>query len=194
MGMPKLSLELSDGKTLGSVALEQLSRLGIDPLVVVVRADDPLDWLPNQAENSQKWRTETCFTAHLGLAFSLRCGMSAVLPSKPDALLVALADQPFVRTEPIEQMISAMREHPELDYAASGNSGKAMPPALFARSMFPVLESLNGDKGAREIFRCPDYRGVVFEPEDSDYFIDADTLEDFEQVKNKYERKSLSMK
>ncbi|GGF99827.1 nucleotidyltransferase family protein [Paenibacillus abyssi] len=162
-GEPKLSQELSPGKTVGGAAIQQLMRCGIDPLIVVVRADDPLGWLPSASEDTERWRTETSFTAHLGLSFSLRCGMNAVLPAKPDALLVAQADQPLIQADSIERMISVLREHPELDFAASGNDGSPMPPALFNKTLFPVLERLDGDKGAKEIFESSDYRGVVLE-------------------------------
>jgi len=186
MGRPKLPLELSAGKSLGGAALTELAKCGLDPLVVVVRADDPLDWLPPPPEGAAGWRTESCFTSSLGLSFSLRCGLNAVLPREPDAVLVALADQPFVRAEEVRRLIEAMEQNPELQYAASGNDGFPMPPSLFARSLFPALGRLDGDRGARDIFETPDYKGVVIEMERPEFFADADTEIDYESLKTSW--------
>ncbi len=187
MGTPKLSLELSSGRKLGAVALEELARCEeLSPLVVVVRADDPLGWLPPAGN----WRVETCFTASLGFSFSLRCGLNAVLPYNPDAVLVTLADQPFIRAESVKRLIDAFRKQPDLDYAASGNNGAGMPPVLFSKTMVPVLERLEGDRGARGIFESPDYRGITIDVESPEYFMDADTEQDFQHIQNHWIKKS----
>ena len=187
MGRPKLPLELSAGKSLGGAALTELSKCGLDPLVVVVRADDPLEWLPPPPEGASGWRTETCFTSSLGLSFSLRCGLNAVLPREPDAVLVALADQPFVGAAEVMRLIEAMERNPELQYAASGSGGFAMPPSLFARSLFPALGKLDGDRGARSIFESPNTKGVVLEMERPDFFLDVDTETEYEALKKSWQ-------
>jgi len=186
MGRPKLSLELSAGNSLGGAALTQLASCGLDPLVVVVRADDPLDWLPEPPAGAPAWRTESCFTSSLGLSFSLRCGLNAVLPHRPDAVLVALADQPFIRAEDVRRLVEAMEREPGLHYAASGNGGAAMPPSLFSKAAFPALERLDGDQGARTIFGSSEFKGVVLDMERPGFFADADTEADFLDVKNQW--------
>ncbi|MCI3923719.1 NTP transferase domain-containing protein [Paenibacillus sp. TRM 82003] len=183
MGEPKLSLELSTGNRLGGVALAELASAGVDPLVVVVRADDSLDWLPPPPSGGDGWRTASCFTSSLGLSFSLRCGLNAVLPQAPDAVLVALADQPFIRSGELRRLVQCTRERPELQFAASGNDGSPMPPCVFSKSLFPELERLDGDRGARNIFESKDYKGVVLEVESPNYFADADTASEFEEVR-----------
>ncbi|SET92232.1 molybdenum cofactor cytidylyltransferase [Paenibacillus sp. NFR01] len=170
---------------LGSVALSELESCGLEPLVVVVRADDPLSWLPPAREGSGR-RTETCLTAHLGLSFSLRCGLNAVLPMQPDAIVVALADQPFVKAALVRELIGIFKAHPELDYVASRNDGTAMPPVLFGRSMFMALQGLDGDQGAAALLRSPDYKGRVLSPESALCFMDADTKEDFGKIQTEW--------
>ncbi|TLS52731.1 nucleotidyltransferase family protein [Paenibacillus antri] len=186
MGRPKLSLELSSGKRLGGAALLQLANCGLDPLVVVVRADDALDWLPEPPMGMSGWRTESCFTSTLGLSFSLRCGLNAVLPQNPDAVLVALADQPFIRASEVRRLVAALEREPGLHYAASGNRGEAMPPSLFSKAAFPALEQLDGDRGAKRIFDSPEFKGVVLEMRDPDYFLDTDTEADFLKTQSRW--------
>lgn len=186
MGVSKVSLKLTQEVSLGSVALSELDRCNLEPLVVVVRADDTLEWLPPVSEMPSTRRTETCLTAHLGLSFSLRCGLNAVLPLQPDAVLVALADQPFITTALVNRLIQTFEQSPEVDYVASVNNGSAMPPALFSKNLFPVLQGLDGDRGAAGILRSTDYKGIVLEAESAHPFMDVDTNEDFDEVQKEW--------
>lgn len=180
-----MSLKLSQEVSLGSAALSELDRCGLSPLVVVVRADDNLEWLPPAGEHQER-RTETCLTAHLGLSFSLRCGLNAILPMQPDAAVVALADQPFITAALVNRLIETFQHNPELDYVASAKEGLAMPPALFSRRMFTVLQNLEGDKGAAAILRSPEYKGEVLQAESSHYFMDADTQAEFGEIRKEW--------
>jgi len=120
--------------------------------------------------------------SHLGLSFSLRCGLDAVLPAQPDAIIVALADQPFITTALVNRLIDTFEESPGLDYVASTHGGTAMPPVLFSKVLFPVLQELDGDRGAAGILRSPDYKGTVLKMDSAHYFMDADTQEDFGNI------------
>ncbi|WP_438494935.1 NTP transferase domain-containing protein [Paenibacillus sp. IHBB 3054] len=186
-----MSLQLSQEVSLGSVALSELDRCALSPLIVVVRADDDLKWLPPAGERSTR-RTETCLTAHLGLSFSLRCGLNAILPMQPDAAIVALADQPFITASLVNRLIDTYERNPGLDYVASTHEGLAMPPALFSKEMFTVLQELDGDKGAAGILRSPDYKGVVLETDSAHCFMDADTEMDFGEIRKEWSLRSGS--
>lgn len=105
-------------------------------------------------------------------------------------MIVALADQPFIQAQRVDDLISVFRSDPGLDYAASGNEGDAMPPVLFSRSLFTELERLDGDKGARGIFQSPDYRGIVLNQESQNYFMDADTTEDFDRLVGQWQNRN----
>ncbi len=180
-----MSLKLPGKVSLGSAALSELEGCGLAPLIVVVRADDNLAWLPPAAEGSVR-RTETCLTAHLGLSFSLRCGLNAVMPLQPDAVVVALADQPFITASMVNRLTDTYKRNPELDYVSSANDGLAMPPALFSRSMFTALQGLDGDKGAAALLRNEDYRGMILEAESGRSFLDADTPADFGEISRQW--------
>ncbi|MCD1258328.1 NTP transferase domain-containing protein [Paenibacillus athensensis] len=146
----------------GAAAMEELGRCGLEPLVAVVRADDSRRWLP-QSSGERSWRPATCLTAHLDVSFSLRCGLNAVLSAQPDAVFVAPADSPALSAALAQRLLAALRERPGLDYAACGGHGAAMPPVVFAKSLFAVLQSMHGDGGVNAILASTAYNGVVVE-------------------------------
>lgn len=146
----------------GTAVLGELERCGLDPLVVVVRADDPLRWLPPKGEDGGSRRVETCLTAHLGLSFSLRCGLNAVSPLQPDAVVVASADQPFFSAELVRRLIRTYKQHPELDYVAGSPEGDRQP-ALFAKPLFAGLQELDEEEGIAAIIGSAEYKGIRLE-------------------------------
>ncbi|WP_157685404.1 NTP transferase domain-containing protein [Paenibacillus donghaensis] len=146
--------------TSGSAAVSELERCGLEPLVVVVRAGDRLEWLPTGREQGNV-RTETCLTAHLGLSFSLRCGLNAVLPLQPDAVIIAQADQPYITASIVSRLMETFERSPELDYVSSAAEGAGMPTALYSKVMFPALAEMDDDGGAAGILHSADYKGVV---------------------------------
>lgn len=145
------SLKQPGGIMAGAATLSELERCGLDPLIVVVRADDPLKWMPPASSRSSR-RTETCLTAHLGLSFSLRCGLNAISSLQPDAVVIALADQPFIPAALVNRLTDAFERNPGLDYVASITEGMVNPPVLFAKSVFPELQALDSDRGYRLFF------------------------------------------
>lgn len=146
----------------GAAMLGELERCGLDPLIVVVRADDPLRWLPPAGEGGGARRVETCLTAHLGLSFSLRCGLNAVSPLKPDAVVIASADHPYFSAELVRRLIRIYKQHPELDYVAGSPEGERRP-ALFAKPLFAGLQALDEQEGIAAIIRSAEYKGIRLE-------------------------------
>ncbi|MNY61995.1 hypothetical protein D3C86_1987500 [compost metagenome] len=49
-----------------------------------------------------------------------------------------------------------------------------MPPALFSRKMFTVLQGLEGEEGAAGILRSSEYKGAVLQTDSAGFFSDAD--------------------
>lgn len=190
-GEPQTSPKLSRKVTPKSVVVSELERCTLDPLVVVVRADDNLEWLPPAAEQSSR-RTETCLTAHLGLSFSLRCGLNAILPLQPDAVVVALAGQNSVTSSLVNRLKDMYMRNPELDYVAGPHEGLAMPPALFSRKMFTVLQGLEGEEGAAGIWRSSEYKGAVLQPDAADFLSDADPRFDMYEARNEWSLRGKS--
>ncbi|AOZ94717.1 hypothetical protein LPB68_13705 [Paenibacillus crassostreae] len=167
---------------LGSVALRKFESCRLVSLVVVVRVGDQLDWLPPSSQRPCVRWIETCVNAHLGMSYSLRCGLNSVRSTQPDAVIIVLADQPFITAKLVNHLIDTFENSPELDYVANAYGGVIMPPVLISRRLFNAIQSLEGDQGASVLLRSPECRGVVIEADSSLYFMDADTRKDFETI------------
>jgi molybdenum cofactor cytidylyltransferase len=82
-----------------------------------------------------------------GLSGSLHLAVEAAAHTNVQALLVVLADMPFVNASHIEALIAAC----SYDVVASFDGRQPMPPAIFPRSYWPDLLATEGDAGARHI-------------------------------------------
>lgn len=188
MGEAKLPLELAPGVTVGSRGLLELRRGGFDPILVVVRPEDPLLWLCDHKaaapeQGLPKFRIAPCADAHEGMARSIRHGILTLLPYDVDAVVIALADQPFISAFTLKRLVNVYREDPTLDFVASGYGDLSAPPVLFNKSLFPALCELEGDAGARAILRSPDYRSKVVRYAAEWSFVDIDTKEQLERAR-----------
>ncbi|MGM0883027.1 MAG: nucleotidyltransferase family protein [Bacillota bacterium] len=196
MGKRKQSLELATGLMLGSMAIRVLSLSPLDSIAVVVHPDDPLDWFPALGKSAfgdspsvrPSIQVVTCKEASQGISFSIRCGLKALIDDKPklDAVVVVLADQPFITTGMIGELIDYLSERPELDFVATATDGGSegeqnailMPPAILSRSMFKALFQLEGDAGARKLFGSPQFKGAALLAADRTTVFDVDTPAD----------------
>lgn len=85
--------------------------------------------------------------AELGLSGSLHLAVEAALRTDAQALLIALADMPFVHAAHVQALIAACSDN----VVASFDGNQPMPPAIFPRSHWPDLLAAVGDAGARHI-------------------------------------------
>ncbi|WP_221469601.1 nucleotidyltransferase family protein [Cohnella nanjingensis] len=186
MGRPKLSLELAPGRRLGGVALRSLldSRVA-RPVIAVVRPDDPLDWLDGA---SGEVRAVPCPEAERGMSHSIRRGLREAMDADADAILVALADQPFVHAACLRGLAATAAADPALDFVACRYAGYDAPPALFRRSMFPALAALEGDKGARALLTDEAFRGRCVAVTEAERALDVDTPEGWVRAREVYSR------
>ena len=83
----------------------------------------------------------------IGLSGSLHLAVEAALRTDAQALLIALADMPFVGAAHVEALIAACAD----TVVASFDGHQPMPPAIFPRSHWPELLATVGDAGARHI-------------------------------------------
>jgi molybdenum cofactor cytidylyltransferase len=104
------------------------------------------------------------------------------MPAEVSAIIFVLADQPLQRAEVIERLAGAYREHPAPIIRPEYREGPGNP-VLIDRSLFPDLEKLSGDTGARPILKAK--RGLIRRIDCSEWErpLDVDTLEDLEQVR-----------
>ncbi|MGO4185687.1 NTP transferase domain-containing protein [Paenibacillus sp. TAF43_2] len=202
MGVRKQSLELSKNKPLARMGLLALLSSDLHEIKVVVNPEDSNDWI--QAEDSAVSAAHhfqssgvtviECADAQKGMSYSIRCGLEALLREGAalDAVVVVLADQPFITSGMINRLIRCWSERPELDFVATAvheaNEGEIvlMPPAILSRSMFDSLFQLKGDAGARKLFGSTEFQGYGLLALDRETLFDVDTPADFALAKKRY--------
>lgn len=81
-----------------------------------------------------------------GMAHSIALGIAAARRSGAEAVLIALADMPFVPTAHFERILASYRGPDTL--VATSDGARRLPPALFGADWFAELEGLSGDRGA----------------------------------------------
>lgn len=82
----------------------------------------------------------------LGQSHSLHLAVEAAQATEARAILMVLADMPFVTKSHIEQLLAAGE-----GIVASTSGHHPMPPALFPREFWPRLMETTGDAGARDL-------------------------------------------
>lgn len=120
-----------------------------------------------------------------GQASSLIAGIDA-LPTEAEAAVILLGDQPGVGAATIDRVIEAWHSSEKYLVLPSWN-GERGNPVLIARPLFPEIRQLEGDTGARAIFRkhAGDIEIVEF---DVPMPPDVDTAEDYAALRRDYER------
>jgi molybdenum cofactor cytidylyltransferase len=110
-----------------------------------------------------------------GLSSSLQLGIGAVPPGR--AALVLLVDQPTLAPESIAAVLAARGTRPIL---AAQSGGRLAPPVLLEPEAFPVVATLAGDIGLREVFhRNPELVDAVLVPAHPP---DIDTADDLARL------------
>ena len=66
------------------------------------------------------------------------------------AVLLMLCDQPNLSTAELAQLVSVWARHSD-QVVASRYGGTFGAPAIFPRAVFPMLEALQGDRGAKPV-------------------------------------------
>lgn len=187
MGCRKQSLELAPGMHLAGSGLAALRDSGLSGLIVVVHPEDPLVWLDagllaDQADGPSIV-VAVCLEADQGMAASLQCGIRAASDAGAEAVLVALADQPYVSPAWLMQLIDAWRSAPGLDYVMSKAGREAMPPAVLSATMFEAVAGLKGDQGAKRLLDSSRFQGLRVAPADPLLLLDIDTPEEWAEAK-----------
>jgi len=87
-----------------------------------------------------------------GLSSSLALGVERAELVGAKAVLVALADMPFVSAGHLAALLASF-DPVTAPVVASERAGVPMPPALFSRNVFDDLRASKGDQGARDLLR-----------------------------------------
>ena len=110
-----------------------------------------------------------------GLASSLRIAARQARETGASALLVMLGDMPLVRPSHLATLVATFVADPVNPVFSHAPGNAAQPPAILPATLFPLLEGLSGDSGARSLAR-----GATLVEASPDSLIDVDTSSDLE--------------
>ncbi|MGH7604356.1 MAG: nucleotidyltransferase family protein [Gemmatimonadaceae bacterium] len=150
MGTNKLLLDI-DGETLVRGAVRRAIAAGLNPVIVVLgheaeRIERELDGL------GPVCRTVVNADYARGINSSLKTGIAA-LPTTVDAVVVMLADMPFVTSEMIASLIERYRARGRTPLVISDYEGVNAPPMLYDRALFPELQTMEGEGCGKVVVR-----------------------------------------
>ena len=152
MGSNKLALPVGT-KTLGSLSVQTALQTSLSRIYIITKETDDIAWLSLEVKSHAKSTIIPCSTSYEGQSESLRCGIHQAQNDQMDAILVMLADQPFITVQMIEKMIACAKENPTCKFVARAMEGFIMPPVLFPSSMYSELLKLCEDTGVKAILQ-----------------------------------------
>jgi CTP:molybdopterin cytidylyltransferase MocA len=181
-GAEKLLLEF-DGQPMVRHAIEAASNGGCHQVVVVYASKDVASAVDGAAE--LVFNPE----AAQGMSTSLRHGLAA-LRSDMEAALVVLGDQPLVGSRSVAALLRSWRREgsrPAVAMASSSEKPRWTPPVVLSRELWPELEHLSGDAGARQLLDAhPELLDIVPAAGRPD---DIDTPDDYAKIVRLFPRK-----
>jgi CTP:molybdopterin cytidylyltransferase MocA len=113
-----------------------------------------------------------------GLGGSIALAAAAV-SHVADALLLLLADQPFITAQHLRALIDGW-SGADNEIVATAFSGTVGPPVLFPRGAFGALGKLTGDRGAKSVLDDPQFDVTTIPFEDA--ATDIDTPADLARI------------
>lgn len=114
-----------------------------------------------------------------GLSTSIVCGVKAL--SYYDSILICLADQPKIDSLYFQELITVSQQNQEC-IIASKYGDKNGVPAIFPKSFYSRLITLQGDKGAKQLLNSE--LNFIKTISCSEKLLDIDTPEDYEKLTN----------
>ncbi|WP_206830570.1 MULTISPECIES: NTP transferase domain-containing protein [Alicyclobacillus] len=178
MGCDKLSLPLGDA-ALGEWGLRSLLQSAVNEVVWVQTQRSPLT-----APLRVKPIHVRAMPVGLPLSASVRCGVEAAHDLGADALLFALADQPFVTSALLDDLVHALSRHAEAVYVSFGHGPPTPPLIVRTEFVWKLRAELAGDRGLGPLLagrRALSVRRALY---DTTLLLDVDTPEDYERAKS----------
>lgn len=181
MGDNKLALPLGN-LILGAHALHTALQTTISHIIVVTNEKSSIDW---ETYAREKLTVVTCKESKQGLSYSLKEGVRTAQEMNVDAAMLLLADQPFIQASMLNELISVFSKG-EVEYVASSYQNIIRPPLLMGKSIFPIVDELNGDNGIKHLLmKRPHIKGRIVPFEDKRLFLDIDTREEYREINDK---------
>jgi molybdenum cofactor cytidylyltransferase len=129
---------------------------------------ESIQFMPVTIVLNNEWET--------GMGSSLKAGLHHIEVHHPDvsAVLFMVCDQPALTTQHLLNLIGKT----DKPIVASYYAGSSGVPALFNKTLFPTLNALRNDQGAKKMFQLfPEQVSNVDFPQGE---LDLDTMEDYQ--------------
>ena len=164
-----------DGEPMIQRAMRLYGELDFSARVCVTRAEE---------DEIQRLARESGFPVAInpnperGVGTSVSIATSAVLESEPklDGILYAVADQPYLSQESVNQLLNAFEAHPQ-DIVSLGFGGRRGNPAIFPAEYFTELCALKEDIGGGAVIKRHPERLRIVEAGAAQELQDIDTKE-----------------
>ncbi len=177
---PKQLLRVG-GQTLLEHVIRAAAESQLDELVVVIghRAASVLESLQIEVKTPLRISLAPDFEA--GQSQALRTGLAAADP-RAKAAAILLGDQPDLPATTIDRATEVwLQQRPPLlrpQYASPSGEKQPGHPVVICRKIWPIMESLHGDEGAREVIRThPEWLETLSLPGPPP--VDIDRVEDW---------------
>ncbi len=174
MGEPKLLLKWGQW-TIIEKSVDTLLASKIDELIVVIgyKARTIVSRL-----EARRLRVVINRQYRMGMSTSIRRGLEQV-NSKSEAILIALADLPFLETDLIDHLIDVYRRNPH-GIVLPAYKGKRGHPVILNRFRYEKeMENLRGDAGCRPILNRHPEDILEVDVESEGVIADIDSWEEY---------------
>jgi molybdenum cofactor cytidylyltransferase len=175
MGEPKQLMKFKD-KTFLQYIIDEAKKAALEPVICITGYKSDLitrsiSGMGISAVFNEQWQE--------GMGSGISAGISQVLFTEVDSVILAVSDQPHVSSNLLRSM-QAWKDKSGKGIVACSYAGTLGTPVLFAKQYFNQLRSLNGNQGAKNIVieNMSDVCTVEFEKGN----IDIDTKEDYEHL------------
>jgi molybdenum cofactor cytidylyltransferase len=176
LGTPKQLLEL-DGRPLLQHVVDAAEQGGLDEVIVVLGHEAEHIAAALRLPSTVRMVVNPRFLE--GQSTSLRAGVDATDPAST-AAVVLLGDQPRLTAPMIRKMVAAFQRD-DRPIARAVFDGVPGHPVVLARSEWAMLDSLEGDAGARAFLDASDKVNMV--DMGAEPLEDVDTWEQYERVR-----------
>ncbi|MCX6658893.1 MAG: nucleotidyltransferase family protein [Candidatus Bathyarchaeota archaeon] len=181
MGRTKQLLKFGKS-TIVEETVRELLGSSVDELVVVLGHD--ADKLKASIDSDNK---RIRFTVNKdyrsGIGSSIRCG---VLSASSDsvAFLIALADQPLIKSGIIDLLIRSYRSS-GVGIVVPTYKGVNGHPVIMAKKYYNELIALRGDVGARQLLKDHQEDALLVEVDAPEILLDIDREDDYARIRNR---------
>ncbi|MBC7759333.1 MAG: nucleotidyltransferase family protein [Phormidesmis sp. FL-bin-119] len=177
LGSPKQLLPYAE-KTLLQHAIDNAKESRANHVIVVLGSRKPL--IENKIDHDEIIVVENLNWGS-GIASSIKAGVNALkeIPTETDGVILMVCDQPFANAEILKRLVHEQARSGKAIVGCSYQNTKGIP-ALFHKSTFSKLLSLEGDTGAKKLFEK--YKEEASFISFQDGGIDIDTTEDYKNL------------